>query len=148
TFTVLIAWFAGVVTGRVPDRLHNFNASFLRYATRVSGYLFLLAEPWPWFTNAEPYPLDARLDPPAQQSRLSVFFRLILAIPSLILVYVARAVSEVTAFVAWFSCLPTGAMHEGMRNIRAWLLRCAVQTYAYLMPPTGRYPSLAGAPTA
>src|SRR5262249_37038882 len=54
--TVLIAWFAALVTGRVPDRLHSFNASFLRYATRVSGYLFLLADPWPWFTNAEPYP--------------------------------------------------------------------------------------------
>jgi hypothetical protein len=147
-FTVLIAWFAGVVTGRVPDGLHNFNAAFLRYATRVSGYLFLLADPWPGFTNAEPYPLDARIDPPAQQSRLTVFFRLILAIPALILVYVFRAVNEIIAFLAWFYCLFVGRMHEGMRNISAWLLRYEVQTYAYLMLLTGRYPSLAGAPTA
>jgi hypothetical protein len=146
--TVLIAWFAALVTGRVPDGLHNFNASFLRYATRVSGYLFLLAEPWPWFTNAEPYPLDARVDPPAQQSRLTVFFRLILAIPALILVYVFRAVNEIVAFIAWFYCLAVGRMHEGMRNLSAWLLRYEVQTYAYLMLLTGRYPSLAGAPTA
>jgi hypothetical protein len=34
-----------------------------------------------------------------------------------------------------------------MRNISAWLLRYEVQTYAYLMLLTGRYPSLAGAPT-
>jgi hypothetical protein len=146
--TVLIAWFAALVTGRVPDGLHNFNASFLRYATRVSGYLFLLAEPWPWFTNAEPYPLDARVDPPAQQSRLTVFFRLILAIPALILVYVFRAVNEIVAFIAWFYCLAVGRMHEGMRNLSAWLLRYEVQTYAYLMLLTSRYPSLAGAPTA
>jgi hypothetical protein len=146
--TVLIAWFAALVTGRVPDGLHNFNASFLRYATRVSGYLFLLAEPWPWFTNAEPYPLDARIDPPAEQSRLTVFFRLILAIPALILVYVFRAVNEIVAFIAWFYCLAVGHMHEGMRNLSAWLLRYEVQTYAYLMLLTGRYPSLAGAPTA
>jgi hypothetical protein len=146
--TVLIAWFAALVTGRVPDGLHNFNASFLRYATRVSGYLFLLAEPWPWFTNAEPYPLDARVDPAAEQSRLTVFFRLILAIPALILVYVFRAVNEIVAFIAWFYCLVVGRMHEGMRNLSAWLLRYEVQTYAYLMLLTGRYPSLAGAPTA
>jgi Domain of unknown function (DUF4389) len=146
--TVLIAWFAALVTGRVPDGLHNFNASFLRYATRVTGYLFLLAEPWPWFTNAEPYPLDARVDPTAQQSRLTVFFRLILAIPALILVYVFRAVNEVVAFLAWFYCLVVGQMHEGMRNVSAWLLRYEVQTYAYLLLLTGRYPSLAGAPTA
>jgi hypothetical protein len=146
--TVLIAWFAALVTGRVPDGLHNFNASFLRYATRVSGYLFLLAEPWPWFTNAEPYPLDARVDPAVEQSRLTVFFRLILAIPALILVYVFRAVNEIVAFIAWFYCLAVGRMHEGMRNLSAWLLRYEVQTYAYLMLLTGRYPSLAGAPTA
>ena len=146
--TVLIAWFAALVTGRVPDGLHSFNASFLRYATRVSGYLFLLAEPWPWFTNAEPYPLDARIDPAAEQSRLTVFFRLILAIPALILVYVFRAVNEIVAFIAWFYCLAVGRMHEGMRNLSAWLLRYEVQTYAYLMLLTGRYPSLAGAPTA
>jgi len=148
TFTVLIAWFAALVTGRVPDGLHNFNASFLRYATRVSGYLFLLADPWPWFTNAEPYPLDARVDPAGEQSRLTVFFRLILAIPALILVYVFRAVNEIVAFFAWFYCLVVGRMHEGMRNLSAWLLRYEVQTYAYLMLLTGRYPSLAGAPTA
>jgi ABC-type multidrug transport system fused ATPase/permease subunit len=147
-FTVLIAWFAGIVTGRVPDGLHNFNAAFLRYATRVTGYLFLLADPWPGFSNTQPYPIDARVDSPVQQSRLTVFFRLILAIPALILVYVFRAVNEVVAFFAWFYCLVTGRMHEGMRNLSAWLLRYEVQTYAYLMLLTGRYPSLAGAPTA
>ena len=148
TFAVLISWFAGIVTGRVPDGLHNFDAAYLRYSTRVAGYVFLLAEPWPGFTTGQPYPLDARVDPAAPQSRLTVFFRLILAIPALILVYVFRAVNQVIAFLAWFYCLVVGRMHEGMRNISAWLLRYEVQTYAYLMLLTARYPSLAGAPTA
>jgi hypothetical protein len=148
TFTVLFAWFAAVVTGRVPDGLHNFNAAFLRYSTRVTGYVFLLADPWPPFTTSPPYPIDARIDPAARQSRLTVFFRLILAIPALILVYVFRAVNQIVAFFAWFYCLVVGQMHEGMRNLSAWLLRYEVQTYAYLMLLTGRYPSLAGAPTA
>jgi hypothetical protein len=148
TFTVLFAWFAAVVTGRVPDGLHNFNAAFLRYSTRVTGYVFLLADPWPPFTISPPYPIDARIDPAAPQSRLTVFFRLILAIPALILVYVFRAVNQIVAFFAWFYCLVVGQMHEGMRNLSAWLLRYEVQTYAYLMLLTGRYPSLAGAPTA
>jgi Domain of unknown function (DUF4389) len=147
TFTVLFAWFAAVVTGRVPDGLHNFNAAFLRYSTRVTGYVFLLADPWPGFTTLQPYPIDARVDPPTLQSRLTVFFRLILAIPALILVYVFRAVNQIIAIFAWFYCLVVGHMHEGMRNISAWLLRYEVQTYAYLMLLTGRYPSLAGAPT-
>ncbi len=89
-----------------------------------------------------------RVDPPQQQSRLTVFFRVFLAIPALILVYVFRAVNQIVALLAWFYCLALGRMNEGMRNISAWLLRYEVQTYAYLMLLTGRYPSLAGAPTA
>ena len=147
-FTVVFAWFAAVFTGRVPAGLHDFNASFLRYSTRVTGYLFLLADPWPPFSSAERYPLDARIDPAAPQSRLTVLFRIVLAIPALILVYVFRAVNQIVAFLAWFYCLALGQMNEGMRNISAWLLRYEIQTYAYLMLLTGRYPSLAGAPTA
>jgi hypothetical protein len=147
-FAVLISWFAALFTGQVPAGLHNFNAAFLRYSTRVTGYLFLLADPWPPFSTSQPYPIDVRVDPPAPQSRLTVFFRLLLAIPALILVYVFRAVNQIVALLAWFYCLALGKMNEGMRNISAWLLRYEVQTYAYLMLLTGRYPSLAGAPTA
>jgi Domain of unknown function (DUF4389) len=145
---VLIAWFAALFTARVPDGIHGFMASFVRYSTRVTGYVFLLANPWPGFTNAHPYPIDARIDPPARQSRLTVFFRIILAIPALFLVYVFRLVNQIVAFLGWFYCLFTGRMHEGMRNISSWLLRYEVQTYAYLFLLTARYPSLAGAPTA
>jgi hypothetical protein len=148
TFAVLISWFAAVFTGRVPAALHEFNAGFLRYSTRVTGYVFLLADPWPPFSSSQPYPIDVRVDPLQQQSRLTVFFRLVLAIPALILVYVFRLVNQIVAVLAWFYCLALGTMHDGMRNISAWLLRYEVQTYAYLMLLTGRYPSLAGAPSA
>jgi hypothetical protein len=147
-FAVLFAWFAALFTGRVPAGLHDFNASFLRYSTRVTAYVFLLADPWPPFSSSQPYPIDVRVDPPEAQSRLTVAFRIILAIPALILVYVFRAVNQIVALLAWFYCLALGRMNEGMRNISAWLLRYEVQTYAYVMLLTGRYPSLAGAPTA
>jgi hypothetical protein len=147
-FAVLFAWFAALFTGRVPQGLHDFNASFLRYSTRVTGYVLLLADPWPPFSSADPYPIDVRVDPPQTQSRLAVFFRIILAIPALFLVYVFRLVNQVVAVLGWFYCLAVGQMNEGMRNISAWLLRYEVQTYGYLMLLTGSYPSLAGAPSA
>ena len=34
-----------------------------------------------------------------------------------------------------------------MRDISLWMLRFEVQTYAYLMLLTSKYPSFAGAPT-
>jgi hypothetical protein len=148
-FAVLIAWFAALFIGRVPDGLHSFIASYLRYLTRVTAYLFLLANPWPPFSGAQgAYPVDARIDPPAPQSRLTVFFRILLAIPAFLLTYVFRIVNQIIAVLGWFYCLVTGRMNEGMRNLSAWLLRYEVQTYAYVFLLTERYPSLGGAPTA
>ena len=46
---IVIAWFAALFTGRVPDGLHGFLARFLRYSTRVTAYTFLLADPYPPF---------------------------------------------------------------------------------------------------
>jgi len=145
---VIAAWFVAVFTGRVPDGLHNFMASWLRYATRVTGYAFLLADPFPMFSNAEPYPLDVRIDAAQHQSRLTVGFRVFLAIPAFLLTYVFRAVNQIVALLGWFYSLATGHMHEGLRNISAWLLRFETQTWGYALLLTGRYPSLADAPTA
>jgi len=145
---LLVAWFAALFTGRVPDGLHNFIASWLRYSTRVTAYVFLLADPFPPFGSGGSYPIDVRIDPAQPQSRLTVFFRLLLAIPALLLTYVFRAVNQIVALLGWFYALATGRMNEGMRNISAWLLRYETQTWGYVFLLTGRYPSLAGAPTA
>src|SRR5262249_24544858 len=73
-FAFVIAWFAGLVPGRVPLGLHAFMTDWLRYATRVTGYLYLLSEPFPPFSSSGEYPFDATIDGPEEQTRLSVFF--------------------------------------------------------------------------
>src|SRR5579862_8728232 len=102
---VCVSWIVAVFIGRVPDGLHGFDASYLRYSTRVTGYWYLLANPWPPFSSSDSYPIDVRVDPPAKQSRLSVLFRVILAIPAIILVYVFRLVNSIVALLGWFYCL-------------------------------------------
>jgi hypothetical protein len=145
---VLIAWIVAIFTGRVPEGLHGFLASYLRYWTRTRAYTLLLSNPFPGFTNAAAYPVDARVDAGEKQSRLTVFFRLLLGIPAFLLVYVFQSVNSIIAFISWFYILFTGHMNDGMENLSNWLLRYEVQTYGYVMLLTGRYPSLAGAPTA
>jgi hypothetical protein len=149
TVVLVIVWFAALITGSVPGRLHAFLARFLRASTHVYAYLLLLADPWPPFAGGEgAYPVDLRVDPPEAQSRLSVLFRAVLAIPALLLAYVFRVVNEFVAFVGWFYCLVFGRMHEGMRDLSAWMMRYELQTYASVCLLTGRYPSLAGGPGA
>jgi hypothetical protein len=147
-FTLFAAWLVALFTGRSPDSLHAFHARFLRAATHLYAYVLLLADPWPPFGGAPGYPVDLRVDPPREQNRLTVLFRIVLAIPALLLCYVFRIVNQLVAFLGWFYALATGRMHEGMRDVSAWMLRYELQTYGYLLLLTGTYPSLSGGPTA
>jgi len=147
-FVAIIAWFAALFTGRVPEPLHNFLARWLRATTHVNAYVLLLADPWPPFGAEEgQYPVDLRVDGPEKQSRLTVFFRSLLAIPAFLLAYVFGIVNRLVAFLGWFICLFTGRMNKGMRDLSAWMLRYEMQTYAYATLVTGRYPSLGGGPS-
>jgi len=83
-----------------------------------------------------------RIAPPENQNRLTVIFRIILAIPALVLTYVINYLSQILVFFAWFVCLALGRMPEGMRNLLAFTLRYHIQTQAYLRLLTQRYPSL------
>jgi hypothetical protein len=147
-FAVIAAWFAALFVGRVPDGLHGFIAGYIRANTRVRAYLLLLADPWPPFDGSPGrYPIELRIDGSARQSRLTVFFRTLLAIPALLLAYVFAVVNNLVAFLGWFYCLALGRMNKGMEDLSLWMLRYECQTYAYVMLATGRYPSLGGGPS-
>lgn len=143
-----VAWIVTLVAGRMPDGLHAFQAAFLGYQNRVVAYTYLVADPFPPFGSAGEYPVDLEIDGAEKQSRLTVFFRLILAIPALILANVLMTLAQVLAFVGWFVSLFTGKMPQGMRDLSAFCLRYNDQTLGYLFLLTQRYPSLGGGPTA
>jgi hypothetical protein len=135
-------WFATLFTGRSPDGLHTFLGTFLRYTTHVRAYLLLVADPYPSFTGKQgTYPIDLEVDPPEPQSRLTVLFRVILAIPALLLTNILSNLSQLLAVFSWFIALVMGRVPEGLRNFAALALRIETQTYAYLMVLTSRYPS-------
>lgn len=139
----IIAWFAALFTKRVPDGIHNFLARYVRYQVHVFSYVTLTANPFPKFTGEEGvYPVDLQVAAPVDQNRWTVFFRLILAIPALILSGAMNYLVEILAFFAWFVCLFTGKMPEGMRNILAFTIRYHAQTQAYYSLVTPSYPSL------
>ena len=145
-FVVIVAWFAALIKGRLPDGMHNFLASYLRYMTRVYAYYYLVANPWPPFkggTDVE-YPVDLHVDPPQDQRRWTIFLRFILAIPAQILAWVFGQVLSIVAFLAWFVCLFIGRMPKGMRDLSVYCLRYQQQTYGYLILLTEKYPSLSG----
>ena len=85
-----VNWLAVLIQGEVPESMHDFVAAYLRYATQVSAYVFLAANPYPWFRSQSDYPVDLEIDPPVRQGRWGGFFRLFLALPALLLADHAR----------------------------------------------------------
>lgn len=139
----IVAWFAALFTARVPAGLHDFLARYLRYQVHVYSYLTLVADPFPPFGGTEAsYPVDLRVAPPERQNRLLVFFRVLIALPALLLSGVLNYLTELLAFFAWFVCLALGRMPEGMRNLLAFSVRYHAQTQGYVFLLTERYPSL------
>jgi len=137
----IIAWFAALFTGRVPEGMHNFLAGFVRYQTHVFAYLLLAANPFPSFSSSAAYPVTVEIAPPAQQGRLGVFFRTLLAFPALIASYVMNGLTEMLTIFAWFVAIFTGRIPEGMRNLIAFTIRYHIQTQAYVFLLTSTYPS-------
>lgn len=137
-------WFATLVQGRSPQGLHDFIAGYLRYATHVSAYTWLIADPYPGFFMVnlkEDYPVDLDVAPPDAQNRWTVAFRLILAIPAMIILQILRYISGVLAVFSWVMAVLTARVPQGLRNFGAFALRYETQTYAYLGLLTQRYPS-------
>jgi hypothetical protein len=139
---LIVNWFATLFAGRSPQGLHTFLATFLRYFTHVRAYVQLIADPFPGFTGkAGSYPIDLEVDPPAPQNRLTVLFRIVLAIPALLLSNILSNLSQLLAVFSWFIALVLGRVPEGLRNFAALALRIETQTLAYVMVLTSRYPS-------
>jgi Domain of unknown function (DUF4389) len=140
-FAVVVGWFAALVLGRLPAPLHRFIGAYVRYAAHLSAYLFLVANPFPGFTGTPGiYPLDLEIAPPERQSRLKIFFRLLLAIPALMVSGALGGAVLIVGIFGWFVSLALGRMPEGLRNLGAFEIRYASQVYSYLYLLTERYP--------
>ncbi|MBK8295263.1 MAG: DUF4389 domain-containing protein [Solirubrobacterales bacterium] len=143
---IFIAWFALLFTGRYPEGMYNFVGGILRFTMRVQGFLYLQTDAWPSFglKDDPAYPVRVHFAPrAAKQSRVSVFFRLILLVPLLLLSYLVSTLLSLVAAVSWVTIVFRGYQPAAIHNALAWALSWTtrVNAYAYLMrdeyPPVG-----------
>ena len=140
-FALVVGWFAALVTGRLPLAFHRFLAAYVRYATHLFAYLYIVGRRFPGFTGrAGSYGIDVEIDPPVEQNRWKIFFRGLLVIPAFILAGALGGVALVVGLLAWWYAIATGRMPEGLRNLGASCLRYSAQAYAYFNLLTEHYP--------
>jgi hypothetical protein len=116
---VVCAWFALLFTGRYPEGLYGFLAGTTRYFTRLNGYVRLLTDTYPPFDLAEhpEYPVRVPIGPAkASYSRLKVFFRVILAIPVMLISYALGILANVCTFLSWVVIVITGKQVKGLQD--------------------------------
>ncbi|MDQ3739353.1 MAG: DUF4389 domain-containing protein [Actinomycetota bacterium] len=151
-----VLWVAALVKGRPPEGLRDVYVMFVRYTLHVYAFWFLAAERFPGFLGKpRTYAIDLEVPPPGDQSRWSIGFRGILALPPLMLAgalaggggaslatYGASfGVAVSAAFLAWWAAMFKKRTPEGLRDLMVWSLGYAAQSYGYFFLLTGRYPN-------
>lgn len=136
----LIAWFAIVFGSRYPEGLRSLATMYLRWRVRAVAYTALLRDEYPPFGDG-PYPAELVLDvPDAPRDRVSVAFRLILAIPHLLAVWLLGVVWALATVIAWFAILFTGNYPRGLYDFGVGVLRWNTRVEAYLLLLHDEYP--------
>jgi hypothetical protein len=90
------------------------------------------------------YPVAYEADYVEGRSRLTTFFRLILAIPWFIVATFWGLAAYVCAVIAWFAIVLTGRYPEGLYNVVAGALRYLTRVNGYLLLMTDEFPSFGG----
>ncbi len=106
----IIAWFAILFTGRLPEGLAGFQALYIRYANRTYAYEWFMREEYP------PFAFDMAAADPGEvagvrtdlefelegRNRLTTAFRWILAIPHFVVITLL-AIARLSSSCSWRS---------------------------------------------
>src|SRR5437764_1269087 len=124
---------AFVNIGLVPDSGGTFFVTRLMEQARA-------------MTEQAHHPIRLVVTDDLQRNRLTVFFRLILAIPHLIWLALWTIVAMLAAIANWFATLVKGQSPEGLHNFLATYLRYQTQVYAYILLIADPFPGFGGKP--
>jgi hypothetical protein len=137
-----ISWVLALLLGRVPVEFHRFMAAYLRYQARVTAWFDLLSGRYPPLRRKREHPFEIETPAAQPQRRLVTLLRLPLALPALILASVFGVVLSLVALAAWFVALFLGRTTAGLQELGMFCLRYQLETQAYVMLLTARYPKL------
>jgi hypothetical protein len=138
--TAVISWFAILFTGRHPEGLWKLCAFYLRWRTRAMAYTALLRDEYPPFGDGL-YPVELEFEAPtAPRDRVTVAFRLILAIPHIIALVILGIAWMLAGIVAWFSILFTGDFPAALYRFSVGVMQWNLRVESYLLLLRDEYP--------
>jgi hypothetical protein len=142
----VIAFFAILFTGAMPESLFGFMAMTHRYQWRVASYIWFMREGYPPFefmtVDQDPGDDPARfsVERAPKLSRGLIFVKWLLAIPHYIVLFFLFIAVYVVVIIGFFAVIITGKWPDSLRAFVIGVMRWAyrVSIYTYLM--TDEYP--------
>ena len=138
--STIIAWLAILFGANFPEGLWKMSAAYMRWRVRAVAYLTLLRDDYPPFGEGV-YPASLTLTQPAEpRDRLTIFFRLILALPHIVFLWVLGVAWCVTTVIAWFAILFTGEYPRTLYLFALDVFRWSTRVEVYLLLLRDEYP--------
>jgi hypothetical protein len=149
----VIAWFYSLFRARAPEGVARLSWYAIHWAAQVYAYLFLLTDRYP---NSDPARLGVPRAPPPhpvtmsvphhhlERNRVTVFFRLLLALPHLVWLTLWAIGALIVAIINWFATLFTGRSPDGFHRFLAAFVRYAAHVECYVALVGNPFPGFAG----
>jgi len=153
TLAAFFGWFVSLVRGRMPQGFRDLLAFGLRYEAQAGGYLLLLTDRYPSSNPLDPVPappppLGVRMHvkDDLQRSRLTAFFRLLLALPHLVWLTLWGIPAVLAILANWVATLVVGRPPDALHRFLSAYLRYQTHVYAYMYLLANPFPGFTGAP--
>jgi hypothetical protein len=150
----VLGWFAVLATGNMPLGLRNLAAYALGYTAQAYAYVFLLTDRYPssdperlgpaWELPAHPIRLELSDD--GRRSRLTTFFRLLLAIPHVFWLGLWSIAAFFAAIANGFVALFRGRSAGPLHRFLAAYVRYYAHVTAFVTLVANPFPGFVGAP--
>jgi Domain of unknown function (DUF4389) len=151
TTLAILAWFASLALARTPGGLRDAQVYCQGYAAQACGYLILLTGRYPT-SDPDAVPLDPMPPQPVRirtgddraRNRLTVAFRLLLAIPHFIWWTLWAIAAFFAAIAGWFAAFATGRLPGALHGFLAAFVRYSAHLGSYLYILGDPYPGFLG----
>jgi uncharacterized membrane protein YfbV (UPF0208 family) len=149
-----LGWFVAVVLGRASKGLRDLAAYGVGYGAQGWAYALLLTDRYPnsdpdelgpaW--SLPPHPVWLELDDDGARSRLTVLFRLLLALPHFVWLTLWSIAAILAAIANWFVALVRGRSAEPLHRFLAAYIRYSAHVIAFVFVVANPFPGFTGAP--
>ena len=147
-----LCWFYALARGRAPRGLRDLIAYALGYGAQTGGYFLLLTGRYPSsdpalarpFSELPGHPVRIAVTDELERSRLTVLFRLLLAIPQFMWIMLWSIAVFFAVIAAWLAALATGRVPVALHRFLAAYVRYGVHLGAYVYLIGRRFPGFTG----